>query len=159
MRVLAELTNEDDVAALFIPNEAGKYLVASSSGRGFVVAGSELLAEKRTGRTILNLKPGEEAQVIVPVTGDHVAVIGTGRKLLVFPLEQVPELTRGAGVILQRYKDGGLSDVRVFAIADGLTWRLGEKTRTETNLRDWLGERGQAGRMPPNGFPKSNRFD
>ncbi len=159
VRLLAELTNEDDVAALFIPNEAGKYLVASSSGRGFVVAGSELLAEKRTGRTILNLKPGEEAQVCVPVTGDHVAVIGTGRKLLIFPLDQIPELTRGAGVILQRYKDGGMSDARAFAIADGLTWRLGEKTRTETNLRDWIGERGQAGRMPPNGFPKSNRFE
>ena len=159
VRVLAELTNEDDVATVFIPNEAGKYLVASSAGRGFVVAGSELLAEKRTGRTILNLKPGEEAQVCVPVTGDHVAVIGTGRKLLIFPLEQIPELTRGAGVILQRFKDGGLSDVRVFAIADGLSWRLGEKTRTEANLRDWLGDRGQAGRMPPNGFPKSNRFD
>jgi len=159
VRVLAELTNEDDVATVFIPNEAGKYLVASSAGRGFVVAGNELLAEKRTGRTILNLKPGEEAQVCVPVTGDHVAVIGTGRKLLIFPLEQIPELTRGAGVILQRFKDGGLSDVRVFAIADGLSWRLGEKTRTEANLRDWLGDRGQAGRMPPNGFPKSNRFD
>ena len=159
VRVLADLTNEDDVAALFIPNETGKYLVASSSGRGFVVAGSDLLAEKRTGRTILNLKPGEEAQICVPVVGDHVAVIGTGRKLLIFPLDQVPELTRGAGVILQRYKDGGMSDARVFAMADGLTWRLGEKTRTETNLRDWLGERGQAGRMPPNGFPKSNRFD
>ena len=159
VRLLAELTNEDDVAALFIPNEAGKYLVASSAGRGFVVAGSELLAEKRTGRTILNLRPGEEAVVCVPVIGDHVAVIGTGRKLLIFPLEQVPELTRGAGVILQRYKDGGLSDARVFAIAGGLTWRLGEKTRTETGLRDWIGERGQAGRMPPNGFPKSNRFD
>ena len=159
VRLLAELTNEDDVAALFIPNEAAKYLVASSAGRGFVVAGSELLAEKRTGRTILNLRPGEEAVVCVPVIGDHVAVIGTGRKLLIFPLEQVPELTRGAGVILQRYKDGGLSDARVFAIAGGLTWRLGEKTRTETGLRDWLGERGQAGRMPPNGFPKSNRFD
>jgi topoisomerase IV subunit A len=157
VRVLADLTNEDDVAALFIPDETGKYLVAS--GRGFVVAGSELLAEKRTGRTILNLKPGEEAQIIVPVVGDHVAVIGTGRKLLIFPLEQIPELTRGAGVILQRYKDGGLSDARVFAIADGLTWRLGEKIRTETNLRDWIGERAQAGRMPPNGFPKSNRFD
>ena len=86
-------------------------------------------------------------------------MIGTGRKLLIFPLEHIPELTRGAGVILQRFKDGGLSDVRVFAIADGLSWRLGEKTRTETNLRDWLGDRGQAGRMPPNGFPKSNRFD
>jgi topoisomerase-4 subunit A len=159
VRLLAELTNEDDVAALFIPNEAGKYLVASSAGRGFVVPGSELLAEKRTGRTILNLRPGEEAAVCVPATGDHVAAIGTGRKLLIFPLEQVPEMARGAGVILQRYKDGGLSDARVFAISDGLTWRLGEKTRTETGLREWLGERGQAGRMPPNGFPKSNRFD
>ena len=159
VRLLAELTNEDDVAALFIPDQAGKYLVASSAGRGFVVAGSELLAEKRTGRTILNLRPGEEAALCVPAIGDHVAVIGTGRKLLVFPLEQVPELARGAGVILQRYKDGGLSDARVFTAANGLVWRLGEKTRTETNLRDWLGERGQAGKMPPNGFPKSNRFD
>ena len=159
MRVLTEMTNEDDVAALFIPDEAGKYLVASSAGRGFVVAGGELLAEKRTGRTILNLRPGEEAAICVKAIGDHVAVIGTGRKLLIFPLNQIPELTRGAGVILQRYKDGGLSDARIFALADGLTWRLGEKTRTEANLRDWLGERGQAGRMPPNGFPKSNRFD
>jgi topoisomerase-4 subunit A len=159
VRVLAELTNEDDVAALFIPNEAIKYLVASTAGRGFLVAGSELLAEKRTGRTILNLRPGEEAAICTPATGDHLAVIGSGRKLLVFPLEQIPELTRGAGVILQRYKDGGLSDARVFRLAEGLTWRLGEKTRTETNLRDWLGERGQAGRMPPNGFPKSNRFE
>ena len=159
VRVLAELTNEDDVAALFIPNEAIRYLVASTAGRGFLVAGSDLLAEKRTGRTILNLRPGEEAAICTPATGDHLAVIGSGRKLLVFPLEQIPELTRGAGVILQRYKDGGLSDARVFRLADGLTWRLGEKTRTETNVRDWLGERGQAGKMPPNGFPKSNKFE
>ena len=159
VRVLAELTNEDDVAALFIPNEAIRYLVASTAGRGFLVAGSDLLAEKRTGRTILNLRPGEEAAICTPATGDHLAVIGSGRKLLVFPLEQIPELTRGAGVILQRYKDGGLSDARVFRLADGLTWRLGEKTRTETNLREWLGERGQAGKMPPSGFPKSNKFE
>ena len=91
--------------------------------------------------------------------GFYGPVIGGGRKPLIFPLDQIPELTCGAGVILQRYKDGGMSDARVFAIADGLTWRLGEKTRTETNLRDWIGERGQAGRMPPNGFPKPNRFD
>ena len=159
VRLLAELTNEDDVAALFIPNETGRYLVASTAGRGLIVAGSELLAEKRTGKTILNLKPGEEAAICVPAEGDHVAIIGTSRKLLVFPLDQVPVMARGAGVILQRYKDGDLSDARVFRLADGLTWRLGEKTRTETNLRDWLGERGQAGRMPPNGFPKSNRFE
>ena len=159
VRLLVELTNEDDVAALFLPSKSEKYLVASSAGRGLIVAGAELLAERRTGKTILNLKPGEEAAICVPASGDHVAVIGTSRKLLLFPLDQVPEMARGAGVILQRYKDGSLSDARVFRLADGLTWRLGEKTRTETVLRDWLGERGQTGRMPPNGFPKSNRFE
>ncbi|MBN9563036.1 MAG: DNA topoisomerase IV subunit A [Alphaproteobacteria bacterium] len=158
VRLLAELTNEDDVFALFVPRDDARYLVASSTGRGFVVAGGELLAEKRTGKQVLNLRPGEEAALCVPADGDHVAVVGDNRKLLIFPLEQVPELSRGAGVILQRYRDGGLSDAKVFRLADGLTWRLGEKTRTETNLRDWLGERAQAGRLPPSGFPKSNRF-
>jgi topoisomerase-4 subunit A len=158
VRLLADLTNEDDVAALFVPDETIRYLVASSAGRGFVVPGAELLAEKRTGKTILNLRPNEEAALCVPAAGDHVAVIGASRRLLVFPLDQVPEMTRGAGVILQKYRDGGLSDAVVFRMADGLSWRLGEKTRTETNLRDWLGERGQIGRLPPNGFPRSNKF-
>jgi len=158
VRLLAELTNEDDVAALFVTDEAAKYLVASTAGRGFIVQGGELMAEKRTGKQVLNLKPGEEATLCVPADGDHLAIIGSSRKLLVFPLDQIPEMVRGAGVILQRYKDGGLSDAKVFRLADGLTWRLGEKTRTETNLRDWLGERGQTGRLPPSGFPKSSRF-
>jgi topoisomerase-4 subunit A len=122
------------------------------------VPGAELSAEKRTGKQILNLRPGEEAAICVPADGDHLAVVGANRRLLVFPLDQVPEMARGAGVILQRYKDGGLADARVFNLADGLTWRLGEKTRTETNLRDWLGERAQAGRLPPNGFPKAPKF-
>ena len=121
-------------------------------------AGAELAAEKRTGKQILNVKPGEEAALCVVAEGDHVAVIGSNRKLLVFPLDQVPELTRGAGVILQRYKEGGMADAKVFRLAEGLTWKLGDKIRTETNLRDWLGERAQAGRMPPNGFPRSGRF-
>jgi topoisomerase-4 subunit A len=158
VRLLADLTNEDDVVALFIPDEAGKYLVASSAGRGFIVPGAELSAEKRTGKQVLNLRPGEEAMVCVPAVGDHVAVVGDNRRLLVFPLDQIPEMTRGAGVILQRYKDGGLADARVFRLKDGLTWRLGEKTRTETVLRDWLGERAQAGRLPPNGFPRAPKF-
>jgi topoisomerase IV subunit A len=158
VRLLAELTNEDDVVALFVPNDAGKYLVASSAGRGFVVPGAELSAEKRTGKQVLNLRPGEEAAVCVPADGDHLAVVGANRRLLVFPLDQVPEMARGAGVILQRYKDGGLADAKVFLLAEGLSWRLGEKTRTETNLRDWLGERAQAGRLPPNGFPKAPKF-
>jgi topoisomerase-4 subunit A len=85
-------------------------------------------------------------------------VIGSNRRLLVFPLDQVPEMTRGAGVILQRYKEGGMADAKIFRLAEGLTWKLGDKIRTETNLRDWLGERAQSGRMPPNGFPRSGRF-
>ncbi len=158
VRLLAELTNEDDVVALFVANEAGKYLVASSAGRGFVVPGAELSAEKRTGKQILHLRPGEEAAICVPAEGDHIAVVGSNRRLLLFPLDQVPEMARGAGVILQRYKDGGLADAKVFTLADGLSWRLGEKTRTETNLRDWLAERAQAGRTPPNGFPRAPKF-
>jgi topoisomerase-4 subunit A len=158
IRLLAEMTNEDDVAALFIWRPEIRYLVASTTGRGFLVAADDLLAEKRTGKQILNLKPGEEARLCLPAIGDHVAIIGENRKLLVFPLDQVPELARGAGVILQRYSGGGLSDAQVFTMSAGLSWKLGDKQRTEANLRDWLGERAQAGRMPPNGFPRSNRF-
>jgi len=158
VRLLAELTNEDDVAALFIWRAGVRYLVASNTGRGFLVKSDELLAEKRTGKTVLNLKPGEEAMICLPAEGDHVAAIGENKRLLVFPLEQVPEMARGAGVILQKYKDGGLRDIRMFRLADGLSWKLGEKTRTETDLRPWLGDRAQAGRMPPNGFPKSGKF-
>ena len=158
VRLLADMTNEDDVAALMVWQPGLRYLVASTSGRGFLVAADDLLAEKRTGKQILNLKPGEEAKLILPAVGDHLAVIGDNRKLLVFPLAQVPDLARGAGVILQRYTSGGLADAQVFTLANGLSWRLGDKQRTETDLRDWLGERAQAGRMPPNGFPRSNRF-
>jgi len=158
IRVIADLTNEDDVTALFIWREGVKYLVASDSGRGFVAKSDDMLAEKRTGKTVLNLKPGEEAAFCAPVHGDHVAVIGSNRKLLVFPLDQVPEMARGGGVMLQKYKEGTMADIKTFALAEGLTWRLGEKTRTENTLRDWIGERAQAGRLPPNGFPKSGKF-
>jgi len=158
LRLIADLQNEDDAVALFVPVEGMRYLVASSTGRGFLVPGVELGAEKRTGKQILNLKPGEEAAFCVPADGDHVALIGENRRMLVFPLDQIPEMVRGAGVILQRYKDGGLSDAKVFRLADGLTWRLGDRVRTETNLREWLGERAQSGRMPPNGFPKGLKF-
>ena len=158
IRLLAEMTNEDDVLTLFIWQEGKRYLVASGSGRGFVVEAADLLAERKGGKQVLNTRAGDEAQLCVPAEGDHVAVIGTSRKLLVFPLDQVPVLARGSGVILQRYKDGTLGDAKVFRLADGLTWRLGDKTRTETGLRDWLGERAQSGRMTPNGFPKSGKF-
>jgi topoisomerase-4 subunit A len=158
LRLMADLQNEDETVTLFVPAEGMRYLIVSDSGRGFIVPGAELGAEKRTGKQILNLKPGERAAFCVPADGDHVAIIGENRRLLVFPLNQVPEMARGAGVMLQRYKDGGTSDVKVFRIAEGLTWRLGERTRTETDLREWLGERAQAGRMPPNGFPRGLKF-
>jgi len=158
IRVLAEMGNDDDVAALFVWRDGQRYLVASSASRGFVVTAADLVAEKRTGKQVLNVKPNETARICVPADGDHVAIIGTNRKLLVFPLAQVPELSRGSGVLLQKHREGELADAKVFQLADGLTWRLGEKTRTETALRDWIGARAQSGRIPPNGFPKTGRF-
>jgi topoisomerase-4 subunit A len=158
IRLLIELANEDGVLRLFLPDMLGKYLVASSAGRGFLLPGIELTSERRAGKTILSLKPGEEWFACVPAKGDHVAVIGQNRKLLVFPLAEIPEMPRGAGVQLQKYKDGGIADVKTFTLADGLTWRLGDKTRTEPKLTEWLGSRAQTGRLPPNGFPKSGRF-
>jgi topoisomerase-4 subunit A len=158
VRLLAELANEDEVAALFVWRTGVRYLVASNTGRGFVVPADDVLAEKRTGKQVIHLRPGEEAALCIVADGDHVAVIGTNRKLLVFPLAEVPELARGAGVMLQKYREGELADARVFRLADGLSWKLGEKTRTEMALKDWLGERGQVGRLPPNGFPRSGKF-
>ena len=158
VRTVVELGQGDDVTAFFVWQPGQKWLVATRSGRGFVAGSDDLLAEKRTGKQVLNVKPGEEAALCVPANGDHVAAVGENRKLLVFPLSQLPELGRGAGVTLQRYKDGGLKDAKVFTLADGLSWTLGERTRTETALNDWLGDRAQAGRMPPNGFPKSGKF-
>jgi topoisomerase-4 subunit A len=158
LRVLLDMTNEDDVTLLFVPVEGMKYLLASNTGRGFVIPSEELAAERRAGKQVLNLKPGEEAAFCIQADGDHVAAVGDNRKLLVFPLEQIPEMPRGAGVILQRYGDGGLADLKVFKLAEGLTWRLGERVRTETNLREWLGARGQTGRMPPSGFPRTPGF-
>ena len=102
--------------------------------------------------------PPPEPVLCVPAQGDHVAVVGQNRKLLIFPLSQLPELAKGTGVALQKYAQGGLSDAKVFRIAEGLTWKSGDRTRTETALRDWKGERAQAGRLPPNGFPRTNKF-
>ncbi len=158
IRAMLEMTGQDEISHVFVWSDATDYLVASSGGRGFVLAAEDLLAEKRTGKQVLNLRPGETARICVPAAGDHVAVVGDNRRLLVFPLDQVARLARGLGVTLQRYKDGGLADLKVFKLADGLTWRSGERTRTEADLREWIGERGQAGRAPPAGFPRSGKF-
>ncbi len=159
IRLLVEMTNVDDVATLFVWQEAVCHLVASVSGRGFVVEAADLLAERKGGKQVLNTRAGEEALLCVPALGDHVATVGENRRLLIFPLDQVPVLVRGSGVILQRFKDGGLRDIKVFRLTDGLTWKLGDKVRTEINLQDWIGARGQAGRLPPNGFPRGGTFN
>ncbi len=157
IRVVVEMGPEDEVAALFVWRDGGRYLVAGTGGRGFVIEAADLIAEKRTGKQVLNVPAGETLLLCVPAVGDHVAVIGTNRKLLVFPLDQVAVMARGMGVTLQRHKDGKLLDAKVFTFTDGLSWKMGEKTRTEP-MKDWLGARGQAGRLPPNGIPRSGKF-
>jgi topoisomerase IV subunit A len=158
VRLLAEFGNEDEVVAFFTWTAEARFLLASTPGRGFLVKAEDLLSERKAGKQVLNVKPGEELAFCVEATGDHIAVVGENRKMLVFPLAEVPEMARGTGVQLQRYKEGGIADARIFRLADGLSWKSGERVRTETNLRDWLGSRAQAGRQPPVGFPRSGRF-
>jgi topoisomerase-4 subunit A len=159
IRLMIDLPNDAEIVALVLHKPGDKLLLASSGGRGFVVEESEVVAQTKAGKQVMNLDEGEKAVLAVAVEGDHVAVVGENRKLLLFPLAEVPELSRGRGVILQRYKDAHLSDLKVFTLKEGLSWTIGERTRTETDLKQWVGERAQAGRLPPNGFPRSNRFD
>ncbi len=158
VNLMIDLGGGQDIVAIFAHRPGRRLLVAASDGRGFVVAEDGVLAQTRAGKQVLNVGADIRAQACVPVEGDSVAVIGRNRKLLVFPLEEVPTMARGRGVILQRYKDGGLSDVKTFARADGLSWKHGAGERVETRLDGWLGKRAQAGRLPPSGFPRSNKF-
>jgi topoisomerase-4 subunit A len=159
VRLMVDLGNEDEIVALFVHREGARWLLAASDGKGFVVKGEDLLAERRTGKQVLAVEPPVRAVVCTPAAGDTVATIGENRKLLLFPLEQVPEMARGRGVQLQSFRAGGLSDAKVFWRKDGLSWRLGERVRVETDLACWRGNRAGAGKAPPSGFPKSNRFD
>ena len=136
----------------------GKLLVASDKGHGLIVDIDSALAQTRSGKQVLNLPLGARAVACCPVVGDHAAVVGQNRRLLIFPLNEIPEMTRGKGVILQRFKDGTLADVKTFSLANGLSWKMGERTRTETDLLAWQGRRGSTGRMPPIGFPRPARF-
>jgi len=161
VRLMVDLEENHDFVEIFVHDPSRKLLVASTGGYGFVVAETEVIASTRKGKQVLNLTEPDEARICVPVSGDHVATIGDNRKMLVFRLDEVNEMARGKGVILQRIKDGALVDARVFAKADGLTW-LDSAGRTFTltwsELKEWVGERSQAGRIAPKGFPRSNRF-
>jgi len=159
VRLMIELGNEHDIVAILSHREGAKLLLASSDGRGFVVPADEALGQTRAGKVVMTPAAGAAAVAAVAADGDAVAVVGENRKMLVFPLAEVPEMARGRGVILQRYREAGLADVKVFRRDEGLTWQQGEtRTRTETELGPWEGERAQAGRLAPAGFPKSNRF-
>jgi len=161
MRLFIDLEQDADIVTMFPFQGGRKFIVASHHGRGFVVAEEECLGTTRKGKTVLNVKAPDEARAVATVEGDQVAAIGDNRKMLIFPLDQLPEMARGAGVRLQRYKDGGLSDVKAFKGTDGLTWTDGAGrafSLTLKELADWRGNRADAGRLAPKGFPRSNKF-
>ncbi|MCP5037237.1 MAG: DNA topoisomerase IV subunit A [Rhodobacteraceae bacterium] len=159
LRLMVDLPNEAGIVDLFIHSPGRKLLVASTAGDGFVVAEDDVLAQTRTGKQVLNVRGETRALVCDPVIGDHVAAVGENRKVLVFALSDLPEMGRGKGVRLQKYKDGGLSDVTTFNLADGLSWLdPAGRTRTETTLDEWQGKRAGSGRMAPRGFPRNNKF-
>ncbi|KMK66085.1 DNA topoisomerase IV subunit A [Puniceibacterium sp. IMCC21224] len=160
LRLIVDLPNEAEIVDLFIHDPDRKLLVASSAGDGFVVPEADVVAQTRSGRQVLNVRDDVRAKICKPVTGNAVAVVGDNRKVLVFSLEELPEMGRGKGVRLQKYKDGGLSDATTFTLEAGLSWRdPAGRTRTESNLAEWIAKRATSGRMAPRGFPRDNRFN
>jgi len=164
VRGMLDMENEAQIVALLPYDPQGKLLLAASNGRGFLAEMAELIAETRKGRQVVNLKAGVKLMVIrpVPPSADHVAVVGENRKLVVFPIAELPVMARGQGVQLQRYRDGSLSDATTFRLEEGLSWTMGGdsgRVRTEKDMGLWRVARGAAGRLPPNGFPRSNKFD
>ncbi|SNZ07330.1 DNA topoisomerase IV subunit A [Cohaesibacter gelatinilyticus] len=162
IRVMVDMEPGVDVAHFFVHKPGRKLLLASTDGRGFVTSEDGLIANTRKGKQVLNVTAPNEAKLCIDAEGDQVAVIGENRKLLIFPLDAMPEMGRGRGVMLQRYKDGGISDVKVFKAEEGMSWNDSSGrtyTRSMEDLQEWLGDRAQAGRMPPNGFPRSNKFE
>jgi topoisomerase IV subunit A len=161
IRLMVEMDEAQDVVSAFVHKPGRNLLLSTNEARGFVVSESDVIANTRKGKQVLNLTAPTEATLCVEAAGDQVAIIGENRKLLVFPLAQIPQMGRGRGVRLQRYKDGNISDVRIFKKEDGLTWTDSSGrsfTRSLEDLAEWCGERGQAGRLPPTGFPRSNKF-
>jgi len=161
IRLIVEMAEGADLIALFVHRPGGRRLIASSAGDGFVFDEAAVLAQTRSGRQVLNVKEGAVARVCRTAIGDHVAVVGENRKLLVFPLEELPEMARGKGVRLQKYRDGGLSDAVVFTLGEGLSWLDPAGRRRVVGaeeLAEYIANRASAGRMAPRGFPRDNRF-
>ena len=158
LSLIIEIDFNDPLVDVRIAKEGLNLVLASSDGRGFIIEQDAMLASTKSGKVVMSPAQGEGVQVVTPLEGDSLAVVGENRKLLVFPLKDLPTMSKGKGVILQKYRDGGLADIKSFNLEQGLSWRLGEKTRTEKTLVPWQGKRGSAGRMVPNGFPRSGLF-
>ncbi|WOI56669.1 DNA topoisomerase IV subunit A [Palleronia sp. LCG004] len=160
VRLMIDLPNDAEIVELRIHRPGARLIVASTAGDGFVLPEDEAVAQTRAGKQVLNVRAPVRALLAKPVSGDHVASVGENRKVLVFALEELPEMGRGKGVRMQKFKDGGLSDATTFTLADGLSWRdPAGRTRTESNLAEWTGKRAGSGRMAPRGFPRDNRFN
>lgn len=161
LRIMVDLPNESDVTDMMLYQPEQKILVAASSGHGFIVKSDDVLAQTKNGKQILNVKDKVKAVLCKPLADndDHIATIGKNRKMLVFALEEVPEMGRGKGVILQKFKDGGLSDAKTFNWDEGLEFKYGAGMTIVEDINPWVGKRAAAGRLPPNGFPKNNQFD
>jgi topoisomerase-4 subunit A len=166
VRLMVDLEGEGAPVALLPVVRGGgeeRVMVASSDGRGFLAKIADIVAETRKGKQVLNLRTGAELRIFRPVVAgaDYVAVVGDNRKMVVFPIHELPEMARGSGVQLQRYRDGGLSDAMAIVFAGGISWAMGGETgrvRTEADLSPWRTARGAGGRMAPLGFPRDNRF-
>ncbi len=162
VKLMVDIEGEGNVVALLRAGAAEKLLLASSDGRGFITSAAGAIAETRKGKQLVNLKPGAKLRIVRPIPAghDYLAVVGENRKLVVYPVAELPEMGRGQGVQLQRYRDGGLADAKTYVAAEGLSWPMGGeggRTRTE-DMSPWRTARGAAGRMPPQGFPRDNRF-
>ena len=163
IRTMIDIDAGAEIVGLLVYKPKAQLLLASNAGRGFAAEADELLAETRKGRGVMNTKPGVKLTVVreIPPEHDHIAVVGDNRKLVIFSLEELPILAKGQGVTLQRYRDGGLADATTLKLDEGLSWRMGGdtgRTRTESDMRLWKVARGAAGRLPPNGFPRDNKF-
>ena len=159
IRLSIDLPEEENVVSMTVYRPREKRLLSSRKGKAFIVKEDDLLAQTRTGKNVLHVLENDEARFFIPVSGDTVAIIGENRKLLLFPLNEIPEMTKGQGVFLQKYQDGcGVSDIKLFTAAEGLAYPCGGGTRVEENLVGWTGHRAQVGKLPPVGFPKANKF-
>ena len=162
VRLMIDLGNEERIVSLSVYKPGSKIILAAETGRGFVAEADKVMASTKNGKQVMNVEDGKNKATIaltIEEGHDHIAIVGQNRKLLVFPIDQMPEMTRGRGAVLQKYKDGMLGDIISFNSTDGLSWEMrGGKTRTETDLLPWTGKRGQVGRMPPHGFPSNNKF-